>query len=620
MLNFALSNEQERFVKEACLGKNILVDACIGSGKTTAIQELCNRLPGKRILYLTYNKILKLDAKAKIMNRNVTVTNYHGFAFMLLNRMGKKCGIEELIKTCNELKPHIGRYDVLILDEYQDIDEEISIFLQHIKNSNPYMQIVAVGDMDQKIYDRTTLDIRRFIDEFLGIHENMCFTKCFRISSELASMLGRIWGKPIEGVNTNCVVEEMTEDEVIKFLSTQVAGNVLCLGAKNGSMSETLNKLETLYPLQYNKETVYATISDMDNSWRAVEPGPNVGIFTTYDSCKGLERPVCVVFDFTESYWTVRSKTFNTQYKILKNIFCVAASRGKKHIIFVKPGEELLSEETLSTPVEANLKFPNVEISGMFDYKRREDVEAAFDCVSATKIPVADTSPIAVTFTDAMIDLSPCVGIYNEASFFEGYDIDRTIKFALALKKEKNYPYEDFLEKATLEEKILFFVAIETNHKRYYTQANSVYVDEESTKKMHSRLLERVKPDDTVQAVCSMEFANPDGSKAFTANGMCDVLREEGIYELKFVRELQHTHFLQLASYLVASDVEKGYLWNIYNNDIYEVTVPDKKKFLDKVINCVTEGVLQSYTPYLTGSSDTGSLAKLLKLLNKDKE
>ena len=65
-----LSNEQMEFIKTAKQGKNILVDACIGSGKTTAIQALCNEFCDKKILYLTYNRLLKIDAKAKIKANN----------------------------------------------------------------------------------------------------------------------------------------------------------------------------------------------------------------------------------------------------------------------------------------------------------------------------------------------------------------------------------------------------------------------------------------------------------------------------------------------------------------------------------------------------------------------
>ena len=39
-----LSEEQELFIHKALEGHNILVDACIGSGKTTAIQRLCDCL------------------------------------------------------------------------------------------------------------------------------------------------------------------------------------------------------------------------------------------------------------------------------------------------------------------------------------------------------------------------------------------------------------------------------------------------------------------------------------------------------------------------------------------------------------------------------------------------
>lgn len=81
----SLSNEQIHFVNTALEGKNVLVEACIGSGKTTAIQYLCNVLPSnKSILYLTYNKLLKLEAKEKIKKSNVLVTNYHGFVYTYL--------------------------------------------------------------------------------------------------------------------------------------------------------------------------------------------------------------------------------------------------------------------------------------------------------------------------------------------------------------------------------------------------------------------------------------------------------------------------------------------------------------------------------------------------------
>ena len=95
-----LTEEQKLFVDTALSGKNILVEACIGSGKTTSIQHVCNLLPkGKKILYLTYNRLLKVDAKSKIKNKNAFVTNYHGFAYRYLIRGGINSGLTDIIQT-----------------------------------------------------------------------------------------------------------------------------------------------------------------------------------------------------------------------------------------------------------------------------------------------------------------------------------------------------------------------------------------------------------------------------------------------------------------------------------------------------------------------------------------
>ena len=136
-----LSAEQSKFIEEARKGKNVLVDACIGSGKTTAIQLLCGEIPKeKQVLYLTYNKLLKLDAQQKIKGKNITVTNYHSFALSALKKQGIHAGISDLIQRFNKEKPPIQKYDVLILDEYQDVEEEFAELLNYIKTSNENLQ------------------------------------------------------------------------------------------------------------------------------------------------------------------------------------------------------------------------------------------------------------------------------------------------------------------------------------------------------------------------------------------------------------------------------------------------------------------------------------------------
>ena len=333
-----LSTEQQDLVRLALAGRNILCDACIGSGKTSTINVLCNEFDAsKQILYLTYNRLLKLDAQEKILNDNVVVQNYHGFASKLLYRHGvRNIGQGEQIKKALDLHVPVGRYDVLIIDEYQDINEEISRMLEYIKEENPTMQIIAVGDMAQKIYDTTSLDIWNFINKFLGKHTQVNFTQCFRLSHDLAERLGTIWNKEINGVNENCKVKSMTKDEVIEYLNDLDPKNVLCLGARTGQMAAVLNALEERPDNLYDKKHVYASIKDNDGE-KSVAPNSNVGIFTTFDGSKGMERPICVVFDFTEDYWATRMRQPLTRYEIMRNLFCVAASRGKQEVIFVKP-------------------------------------------------------------------------------------------------------------------------------------------------------------------------------------------------------------------------------------------------------------------------------------------
>lgn len=582
-----LSNEQNKFIEIALTGKNVLVDACIGSGKTTTIQEFCNKVPyNKNVLYLTYNKLLKFDAKARIKRYNVNVTNYHGFAFSILKENNISCGISDLIQMFIKVKPNFKRkYDILIIDEYQDIDEEISEMLWHIKNSFPNIQILAVGDLDQKIYDKTTLNVKNFIKSYLSEYETISFTKCFRLSKNIAATLGDIWKKKIEGVNPNCKISFIPKDKITYYLSEFNPSDILCLGSRNGTMATVLNELEETYPHKFNKNTVYATIDDENRG--AVNPDKSVAIFTTYDGSKGMERKVCVVFDYTQGYWQVRARQPLVNIDILRNVFCVAASRGKEQIIFVTNDKDpYLDSNTLKNNTVEHGKLDKVNISEMFDFKLVEHVEACYNLVNKKKIDRVNHTRINVKENDALIDLSPCVGIYQEAMFFDNYNIEKQIEFYNMFNNDRKVIYKDNL---SLEENILALVAGETSQNRYKFQVKIPFINEFEKNQIKERLSEEFCPYEDVQIECSVDFDK------FIAKGKVDVLKNDCVYELKFVNELTHTHFLQCAMYVVALNLEKGYLWNIKDNTMYEVTVPDKNAFLKAVVICASKGMITEY-------------------------
>ena len=584
-----LSDEQLKMIFEAKKGVNILVDACIGSGKTTTIQALCNELSDKSILYLTYNRLLKIDAKRKICNKNVFVQNYHGFAYCVLSKLGKRVGYQQLVKEFNILKPEISQYDLLVLDEYQDINQDIAEMLLIIKEQNPEIQIIAVGDMNQKIYDSTSLNILKFIENFLEDYKMICFTKCFRLSKKYAQYIGNIWNKDIVGVNEHCQVETMNIKEVTNYLAVQNTKDILCLGSRTSKMSNVLNELENKYPFKFNKYTVYASISDEDRNNTKISN--NCAIFTTFDSSKGMERPICVVFDFTENYWESRLQKPNVKYEILKNIFCVAMSRGKEKIIFVVPDKntKMLNEKILSTPVTENDVPLIFNISDMFSFKYEEDVFDCYKMLNIEKIHINDKMTIDIKREDGLIDLSPCIGIYQEALFFKNYDIDSEVAYA-KIRFPKRPPLK-IKEGATLEDKILYLTAYETYQDRYITQVELPFITDSQKENIYNRLSTIFNSKEDVQYDCSMDYISKNNKQCFI-NGRVDVLKNEIVYELKFVSELSYNHFLQCACYMLAINLNSGILWNIKTNDMFKISIPNKNDFLHQVIKTITKGLI----------------------------
>lgn len=645
-----LSDEQRHAIDLVKEGKNILIDACIGSGKTTTIQVMCNELAdyyhgGVSIVYLTYNTLLKEDARTKIIAVNTIATNYDGFAYKALQDRNLPTDIEKNIRLFNTYNPPTSPIDILILDEYQDIKEDIAIMLNTLKRRNPGIQIIAVGDMYQKISNVTRLDIASFIQEYLGKHEKLNFTYCFRLNKEHSKHLGDIWGKKIIGVNKNCRTEIVkSEEDIVRFLADKDPKDILVLGSRT-KFVRILNLLEYRYPDKFNKETVYASIKDEDRNRKGGDQSSSA-IFTTFDSSKGLERRYCVITDFTQEYWLQRRDKPNSDYETLRNLFLVGASRGKEvnmfwddpvnanHLISnVAYGDEKMAKrfsdtvDLLTVPFKhAYTHDPVFTVSDMYDFMYAEDVAKCSSFIKTRKIRKKNHSEIEVKTHDGNIDLSSCIGIYVEANYFENYNLKKAANMILLQKHlEFLHPYYRFAridkngEKkynaiyfddrtADIQEKILMMTATDTGQDRYCWQVEVPFVKEQEENLIKKRLKEKFSGKEEVQKSLEIDFLS--GKLQYEIHGRCDVIKDDTIYELKFTDGLKETDYLQLAFYLCAMPGYKGVLWNVRTNEVVSVEVKDKEGFLKQTVKTISRGNLQAdeFRLYQAGETrlDTG--------------
>ena len=601
-----LSTEQEAVVDAVSSGRDVVVDATVGSGKTSTIQAMCTLLGSEQeILYLTYSKLLKLDAQRRV--RGARVQNYHGVIYPSLKNAGIRCGISDSVRTFNErfleLSSDFPRYDLLVVDEYQDINEEYAQLLRNIKSVNPLMQVVMVGDLAQKVRADTTLDVQRFVKEFCEDPVMLPFTQSFRLGEEMADRLSRAWNKPIVGVNENQVVKVMPEGEVTEYMSQKAPGDLLCLGRRNGPMASALNVLEHKHSGVFNKNTVYASIRDGDSS---VTYGDDAAVFTTFDSSKGLERPTSVLYDYDEGMWEMRLGMPSADPEVLRNVFLVAASRGKDEVVFARREGTGPARQSSSRVGQIPIaRFTELEEGALptykaprspsdcFDFKYAENIEACFDLLAVERLDDGTSAVIEIDRNDGLIDLSPAVGHYQEATYFAGYSAEREMA---ARGNDMSVILFPDLGDGTWRN-CLLLAAADTEQMRYADQVDSV-IPKEATAQLRERLATLLPADCRIQVMAELtgqaKLSRSKGTP-ITFRGVMDAVHEETVYELKFVSELDHPMFLQLALYLVMSGYEEGVLWNTRTDERWSVRVPDRRRFMDAVVLCVSKQAYKAF-------------------------
>lgn len=604
MKKVRLTDEQVSVVTEVTFhGNNVVVDACIGSGKTTLLEKIYEMSRYKRVVYLTYNKLLKQEAQARLEKRpGCIIQNYHGFVYTWLMKAGYTSSIDTSLSLYVEAVEagdiKVPKYDVLLIDEYQDINEEMAGVLECIKKANKDIRIVAVGDMKQKIYNNTRLDIEDWLENFMGEHTKLSLTKCFRLGEAHAGMLGRVWGKSIEGVNKEFSIEVVSVERALSIAEKLEPSKVIALGKRVGALPEMLNYLESEKPEKYNKNTVYATIKDRGDMAKDIR---GAAIFTTYDSAKGMEREHCFLFDFDYHYWNTRNSQAGSNYELLKNIFCVAASRGSKKLYIVKGGSQTLTESKLKMRPKDQSTFGKVVISEMADHKHRELLVEAYNKLEV-RLMRGKKRELKANLAEGYIDLAPCVGQYQELVYFENIDTNKSWEtYGSSRFKDKLRKHLQVLvdsgEELGIRRHTLYLTALATKQERYLTQVEGVFMEESEENELIKRLSRVLPRDANVQVDATFKVNDileaddiPEELKKhkLTFSGRCDALHNGRVYELKFAHEIGYGAYLQCAAYLVGLGMREGIVWNTRTDEQYLVRIPDRKEFVLSLMRLVT--------------------------------
>ena len=172
-----LTDEQGSIVSETSASIKVLAGA--GTGKTSTMAVFVqNSIKSKQysdseIMFITFTRFAGEEIKKKIKaadpSTNVLTGTIHSAMFRLLKAANierqvtsklydvmmdesVKFFLEMLEKRDNRLVNLLRHYKLLVIDEFQDLDDNQFLFIKLFRQVCPSLRIIAIGDLAQNIY------------------------------------------------------------------------------------------------------------------------------------------------------------------------------------------------------------------------------------------------------------------------------------------------------------------------------------------------------------------------------------------------------------------------------------------------------------------------------------
>jgi len=590
MENLHPSLEQQNII-DLLNDYNVIVDSVAGCGKTTTNLFIAKHYSNLNILLLTYNSKLKIETKERVQLHNINnldVFSYHSFTVKYYNNKGYTDKIIKDTITKNLQPKFKYNYDLIIIDEAQDLTPlYYELVCKIYKDNNKNVKICLLGDVHQSIYQFNNADGRYLVysDQLFNLNnyewKKLNLSYSFRITNEMAKFVNncvfdydKVLSNKISNVkpkyymcnsyNNNCIIKE-----ILNFIKNGYKyDDIFILAPSIKSDKTPIRNLENNIKNLYPNINVYVPSSDEEEIDKTIIE--NKIVFSTFHQTKGLERKVVIVFNFDYSYFKFFSKNKNPD--VCPNEIYVAITRAKEHLILIHDNKQdflpFLDKNKLHSYVNITGKlyfktFENNKVAKSIDTKATDLVnhlpyEQILKCLEYLQInQIRQKSDIIKISTKTKEDHG-----FESVSEITGTAIPLYYEYLLKGKVVLNN--NNFYEIINSKENLLKITNNWCSHKSGYIFKNTQITNYDwLTDEMLDSCVNRLKSLDISGDVkFEQELKHTVLNRNIIGYYDCLNIRKDNhnFYEFKCVKEIKNEHYIQLAIY--------AYLYEVNNNNI----------------------------------------------------
>lgn len=333
---------------------NIVCNAVAGAGKTTTLLLCAALSPSHKHLLLTYNKRLQLDVDRRVRDialTNIKVMTYHSAA-------GKSYG-GIVVRNDDQFRNYVQnapetplRFDVILVDEAQDMSVEYFALVRYLLAANPGSRIIVVGDELQAINTyrgahpgflteaATIYDLhQRWISCKLSISQRLTPATAAFVNTHLYNANIIVGGNHRNANRYPIYVGSRNFIELPKLLAKEVVSAIEEFGPDGVFvLAPSVRNLEGKSPLaQLIKQHLVGIPTFVGgNDDESVNDDLIRGklAILSFNASKGCERPCVIVVGLDETYFEYYNTTWEHNFSI-PNVLTVAATRASQQLVIV---------------------------------------------------------------------------------------------------------------------------------------------------------------------------------------------------------------------------------------------------------------------------------------------